>query len=1096
MYKNYLSFIIGIILTVWTNFVIAGTITSNGSGNWTDASTWVGGVVPAYTDNVVIESGHIVYVDAVNANNNTVVKLCTDLTVKDEAYLYIGHNDSAIRKQLQVYGNFLGDGAIIKGKDANEEDYAYNANVFFALTNETTTIAGNGVFHPLSIKFFSTGGEKTVDIDHYYVLTDADFFSKSDDKVFININKDAYVHARGNFGFQGSSYQWSSVTASSECTVLGVVVAQNLNIFSKNTDIEKFSRLIVKDTGFFTAYSINEGNNAIVSDIAGFRFVVKGGGTFRLGRNAFHPNTEVATWDTNLLVTVMNGGTIRKHYSQTETDNSTIISTVDQYRPSKGYMPDDSFKDVYGATFTGGAYHFTEEPFMLEGKEAYKALGARTIKTTLNGNTGKMQKSYSFNSNWSGSDDLVEIAKEPYLDSLYSDPYYTEHVMWTYPKKRRIKNVTFYKYGPDYYDSYYDDYENQFYLLAKHFLETYKTSGKRFVVQNWEGDWMLRGQGVNWEGDSTLIPEDVDSKIAGMIRMFRAQQRAIERARAEVTDTNAEILNGVEINKLWTKDTDGNRVTMEDVNVPSLAGDVLPHLRLDITSWSAYDAAWYEDVENFPVGMWKGIDVLEYYTNETGVIDQSPVQIGEFGVNENGNYINNALDSDIAKVEEMWDKAYACAIAKDVNNFFTWSFFNSGPQAFTFEAGVDYPLDTLMAYSDGKWVLRPDGKFGANGNYMINQLKPDTYRSVASGLWSNPSTWENGQVPTSNDNVVISGTDTVTVDLINTNSNTELALCKNIHVETGAVLNLGHDASFTKILRVSGNIIANGTIQKGDAFSKNARVYHNSLYHNNYIAGNGSLDLLTLKMASSTTGDKNLYVDVPSIYTEEHLIAKSDNRLIVDFSANTNADIDGYFGMTGSTYQWMSATAMADFIVKGNIVTKNLNMLTKNETAGEGSSLTIADGANITASRVNQQDLTVVNASSTFTFNIEAGGSLTLVDGAHSPVDIDNADINFIYNDYNAGARFAHGTSIIKEARAKINIYKEQSGTLNMDIVKALDNSRHSASLINLAGQVVGQKHHLNDGENRWNVNHLDSGIYIVQVVTEEGRTIIQKVVL
>ena len=52
----------------------AQTITSIQSGNWRSSSTWVGGVVPAASNNVIIAANDTVTVDTANA-------VCTNLTV-------------------------------------------------------------------------------------------------------------------------------------------------------------------------------------------------------------------------------------------------------------------------------------------------------------------------------------------------------------------------------------------------------------------------------------------------------------------------------------------------------------------------------------------------------------------------------------------------------------------------------------------------------------------------------------------------------------------------------------------------------------------------------------------------------------------------------------------------------------------------------------------------------------------------------------------------------------------------------------------------------------------------------------------------------
>ena len=67
-------------------------ITSAGGGNWSDPDTWIGGIVPTGADNVVIDSGHTVIVDA----NST----CLNLSFADNT------GRLGMQADLSLYGDF------------------------------------------------------------------------------------------------------------------------------------------------------------------------------------------------------------------------------------------------------------------------------------------------------------------------------------------------------------------------------------------------------------------------------------------------------------------------------------------------------------------------------------------------------------------------------------------------------------------------------------------------------------------------------------------------------------------------------------------------------------------------------------------------------------------------------------------------------------------------------------------------------------------------------------------------------------------------------------------------------------------------------
>ncbi len=87
--------ILGIFLVVCIPVIAGAQITSAGNGNWTSNTTWVGGVVPDSTDNVVITAGDTITV-------NDYYALCNDLSFTGvEAQIKMAANSL-----LAVYGNF------------------------------------------------------------------------------------------------------------------------------------------------------------------------------------------------------------------------------------------------------------------------------------------------------------------------------------------------------------------------------------------------------------------------------------------------------------------------------------------------------------------------------------------------------------------------------------------------------------------------------------------------------------------------------------------------------------------------------------------------------------------------------------------------------------------------------------------------------------------------------------------------------------------------------------------------------------------------------------------------------------------------------
>jgi hypothetical protein len=326
-----------------------------------------------------------------------------------------------------------------------------------------------------------------------------------------------------------------------------------------------------------------------------------------------------------------------------------------------------------------------------------------------------MYSAYHFNHSWPVFNKLVDVVKHPYSDSLFSDPYFTTHTFWS-PAKT---NNGLYKEGPDFNHAYFAEQEDQVYETARYILDTYGHLGKTFIFQNWEGDWMLRGSNRQWEDNPSSVPDDIEWQIEGMARMWRAYMRGIERATAEFPNASSEVQYAVEFNKVF-RPANGIRRTMMQLGVPCLVADVIPKVRMHLSSWSAYDGNFDEPSTDraFPVGLWHGLEIAAYYTNDTKGLDGIPVQLGEYGMNENPPFTNLSE----SQIRDRYDKVVALVSALGVPNVYLWNLHGSGEQSVNLSKGTQYDTAFLYQVLDGKWVKEPDGSWGIAG-----QLLKDKY---------------------------------------------------------------------------------------------------------------------------------------------------------------------------------------------------------------------------------------------------------------------------------------------------------------------------------------------------------------------------------
>lgn len=691
----------------------SSAVTTIKSGNWSDTSIWSNGQVPTANTDVIISNNQTVYIDVQGNSSGQIVDLCRNLKVSSTAVLQMGHNTSGFAKDLRINGSILCNGTFSAGRNQPGETgdgliYDFNSRIYINLIENETFISGSGFFNPKSLSIASDLEGKKLTIDIYNMMTDNNLVMKSNSKVNVIIEKYSYIKINGVLGLTGSDYQYSSPTAKASLTIKGIVVTNDVSLFTKNTNVEEPSSLIIENQGVLYSQIINK-NTIRISESAGFQLTINTGGLFRLGESTLMEN--VTTNNPNFIF--INNGEVRKHYLATLSSKAAITDKLDEFDPTKGASVPQA-KDVFGASHIAGWYNFTNRPYLLEGLDMYENFGATSLKTTLTASNGKMKSAYHFNHTWPNFNNLKEVAQHQHIDSLFKRTHIKKHTFWT-----TTKNQAFYKNGPDFDHDRFLDQEQQFYDLTKYLLETYGSMNKTFTYQNWEGDWMLRGQGVNWESNPSLIPDDIDWKIEGMARLFRARQRGTERARNEFSNTTAKVFHAVEFNKMWML-KNGNRITMMQNNTPSVAGNVIPSTRIDLSSWSAYDSNWYDS--NNPLGhaMWKGLEVARYYTNETGDLNADfPVQIGEFGINENPLYYQQI--SVPKGITNRYERFVGVALGLGIPNFFVWNLYGNdkaGPDNFEWQKDTQYDRDFLNQWLLGKWMIQPDGNWGVAATFL------------------------------------------------------------------------------------------------------------------------------------------------------------------------------------------------------------------------------------------------------------------------------------------------------------------------------------------------------------------------------------------
>nr|WP_294899147.1 hypothetical protein [uncultured Pedobacter sp.] len=369
-----------------------------------------------------------------------------------------------------------------------------------------------------------------------------------------------------------------------------------------------------------------------------------------------------------------------------------ILKIIEKNKPFNGAVIPADIKDRMGASHVGGKYFFTTKPFLVEGAKKLDSLGFGVCKLWFY----KDPKGYQYHSNWNLPEQfsLVDLAKHPYYQQAFDLPFST-FILST--KGYGVKNIL---------NAKYDELkaeEQAYYELTKYLLQKYKGRAVTFVLQNWEGDWILRGgvsKKVLWDKDN--LPANFEQRITSLQKTFKARQDGVNRARSEVKNTKCKVYHAIE----------ANRVLEAMDGVPSIATHVLPFVETDMVAWSAYDAT---SPDKTGLKLYKGISFLKEQMKPTAYVKQPIVFLGEIGIPE------MLTKRKPQEVKESWDNYLAVCLAQNVKYMVQWELYCNENAT---DIKINQPQFTRNeADLKGLWLIKPDGTMGYAMTYFDQILK-------------------------------------------------------------------------------------------------------------------------------------------------------------------------------------------------------------------------------------------------------------------------------------------------------------------------------------------------------------------------------------
>jgi hypothetical protein len=323
--------------------------------------------------------------------------------------------------------------------------------------------------------------------------------------------------------------------------------------------------------------------------------------------------------------------------------------------------------------------NLTGQPFLLEGAEKLLSLGTRLGKFWFT--PDGIARGYPFQSRWGAYKTLLDLAKSDYFERLFALPFSTFVLEAHTPAENGWKQ--------EQSAHFYEGVSEEFHDLTAHLYRAHSSRSVTFILQHWEGDWLLRGRGgERWNPP----PDDWPTLCRRMQKWLAARQAGVTRARREHGENTAcRVAHAAEVNRV----TDGWK------GIPTMTRHVLPEVELDLVSYSAYDGL------RDGLALWRCLEEIRKHARTGPLFGRQAVYVGEIGLPEN---------EQPARITERWDEWMGVTLAANVPFVAQWELYCNefNPKL---KPAPHAPVKVPNAVR-GFWLVRPDGSLSETGHYF------------------------------------------------------------------------------------------------------------------------------------------------------------------------------------------------------------------------------------------------------------------------------------------------------------------------------------------------------------------------------------------
>lgn len=254
-------------------------------------------------------------------------------------------------------------------------------------------------------------------------------------------------------------------------------------------------------------------------------------------------------------------------------------------------------------------------------------------------------------------------------------------------------------------------------------------------------------------------------------------------------------------------------------------------------------------------------------------------------------------------------------------------------------------------------------------------------KAVRSGEWNDPTVWDQGRVPTIDDDVLIDNLNKVVYSLAEVDMQESVRLCRNLYIDIDSELSLGTKTTKQKLnLLIGGTLTCQGEITVGDGNVQGAYITFNA--KKSGIAGSGKAIVSNINV----TSDQAQFVVSISQLTVSNNVQMGAKGGSIVFAPESQVNIGMNLSTAGHAGQMNS---WGRIVVEGEVTCGKL-FLCNSYTGTEKSTIIVKQAGNLNVthgiSLIPQVRKVRKTQGSGVVFTVEKGGRFYRQDGILNPL--------------------------------------------------------------------------------------------------------------